>query len=77
MSRVVTIATQVRDCGALRAACHRLGLAEPVLGTHPRSSEVASGFAVRLPGWKYPAVFQFDTGLVKFYNAGDGLGEQA
>ncbi len=77
MSRVITIATPIRDGEALRAACHRLGLAEPVLGTHPLITEVASGFAVRLPGWKYPAVFQLDTSEVKFYSPGGGLDEQA
>ena len=76
MSRVVTLTSQVRDGKALLAACRHLNLAEPVLGAYPLFSEVASGFAVRLPGWKYPAVFQLDTGLVKF-DSSDGLsGEQ-
>lgn len=76
MSHVVTITTQVRDGEAVRAACRRLGFAEPVLGTHPLFSEVASGLGVRLPGWKYPVVCQLDTGQVKFDNFQGNWGEQ-
>ena len=76
MSHVVTITTQVRDADSVRAACRRLGLAEPVLGTHSLFSEVASGLAVRLPGWKYPAVCQLDTGQVRFDNFQENWGEQ-
>ena len=52
------IQTDVRDAEARRAACRQLGLAEPVLGAFPLGSAVASGFAVRLPGWRYPVVCQ-------------------
>ena len=76
MSHVVTITTQVRDADSVRAACRRLGLDEPVLGTHPLFSEVASGLAVHLPGWKYPAVCQLDTGQVRFDNFQENWGEQ-
>ena len=33
MSHIVTIKTEVRDAAAVRAACRRLGLAEPTHGT--------------------------------------------
>ncbi len=32
MSHIVTIKTEVRDAAAVRAACRRLGLSEPVQG---------------------------------------------
>lgn len=67
------IQTVVRDAETLRAACRQLGLAEPVLGAFPLGSAVASGFAVRLPGWKYPVVFQLDAGHVQYE---DPHGEQ-
>ena len=34
MSHVVTIKSEVRDAAAVRAACQRLGLPQPVQGTH-------------------------------------------
>ena len=76
MSHIVQIQTQVRDAEGVRAACRRLGLAEPVLGTFPLFSAVASGVAVQLPGWKYPVVCQLDTGQVQFDNFQGNWGEQ-
>ena len=70
------IQTDVRDAEALRAACRQLGLPEPVLGAFPVGSAVASGFAVRLPGWRYPVVCQLDTGLVQFENSHGEWGEK-
>lgn len=66
MSHVVQIKTQVRDAEAVRLACRRLGLAEPVQGTHPLFSATVPGLAVQLPGWKYPAVCQLDTGQILY-----------
>ena len=34
MSHIVVIKAEVRDAGAVRAACQRLRLPEPVEGTH-------------------------------------------
>ena len=76
MSHVVEIKTQVRDGTAVRAACQRLGLPEPIVGAFPLFSAVASGFAVRLPGWKYPLVCQLDTGQMKFDNFNGNWGKQ-
>ena len=66
MSHIVTIATQVRDAEAIRSACRRLGLAAPVEGTAKLFTSSATGFAVQLPGWRYPAVCQLDTGQVLY-----------
>jgi hypothetical protein len=76
LSHIVQIKTQVRDAEAVRAACRRLGLAEPVQGTTRLFSGEASGLAVQLPGWRYPAVCQLDTGQVQFDNYGGSWGEQ-
>jgi hypothetical protein len=46
MSHTVTIKTEVRDAAAVRAACHRLGLADPVEGTTRLYGGEASGLAV-------------------------------
>jgi len=68
MSHVVQIHTKVRDAEAVRAACRRLGLSPPVEGTTRLFSASVAGLAVHLPGWRYPAVCQLDTGQVQFDN---------
>ena len=75
MSHVVQIKTQVRDAEAVRAACRRLALTEPVQGTTPLFSGEATGLAVQLPGWRYPAVCQLDTGQIQFDNFQGNWGE--
>ena len=76
MSHVVQIKTQVRDAEAVRAACRRLSLAEPVQGTTRLYSGEVTGLAVQLPGWRYPAVAQLDTGQIQFDNFQGNWGEQ-
>ena len=49
MSHIVTIKTEVRDANAVRAACRRLSLAEPVQGKTKLFSGEAEGLAVQLP----------------------------
>ncbi|EMI57053.1 hypothetical protein [Rhodopirellula sallentina] len=68
MSHVVQIETQVRDATAVRAGCSRLGLDEPVEGEVRLFSETVSGLAVQLRDWRYPVVFDLDTGETKFDN---------
>jgi hypothetical protein len=68
MSHVVTIETEVRDPLAVAAACRRLGLAQPVLGTAQLFSGEATGLLVRLPGWLYPCVCDTVTGKVRYDN---------
>ena len=75
MSHIVEIQTQVRSAEAVRAACHRLSLPPPVEGTTQLFSGSVTGLAVQLPGWKYPAVCQLDTGHVQFDNYRGAWGE--
>jgi hypothetical protein len=76
LSHVVEIKTEVRDPDALRAACRRLALAEPVQGTAKLYSGQATGWAVRLPDWKYPVVFDTAKGEARFDNFHGCWGEQ-
>jgi len=68
MSHIVTIATEVRDETAVHAACRRLALEPPVRGSHKLFRSKATGLAVRLPGWQFPAVFDTGAGRVRFDN---------
>jgi hypothetical protein len=77
MSHIVQIQTQVRDAEAVRAACRRLHLPEPVAGTVKLFSSTAKGLALQLPGWNYPVVCQLDTGQLQYDNFGGRWGEQS
>jgi hypothetical protein len=76
LSHIVTIKTEIRDAGAVRAACQRLRLPPPVEGTHKVYSSHAAGLAVQLPKWRFPAVCQLDTGQVQYDNFNGRWGEQ-
>ena len=76
MSHIVEIKTQVHSAEAIQAACRRLSLPPPVGGVTQLFSGSVSGLAVQLPGWKYPAVCQLDSGRVQFDNYGGAWGEQ-
>jgi len=76
VSHIVQIKTQVRDATAVQAACQRLGLAPAVQETVRLFSGTATGLTVRLPGWKYPAVFDVTTAEAKFDNYGGHWGDQ-
>ena len=56
MSHLVQIQTEVRDPEAAAAACRRLGLPEPVLGTATLFEGEATGLIVKLRDWLYPVV---------------------
>ena len=76
MSHIVTVKTEVRDAAAVRAACQRLGLPQPVQGKTSLFSGEVEGLAVQLPDWVYPVVCDTASGQVKYDNF-DGLwGEQ-
>lgn len=77
MSHIVCIETQVRDPVAVRSACARLGLAEPIKGTFQLFTSQATGLAVRLPGWNYPIVCRAETGELSFDNYGGAWGDRA
>lgn len=76
MSHIVTIKTEVRDAAAVRAACQRLGLAQPVQGSTRLFSGEVAGLAVQLPDWQYPVVADLATGQLKFDNFGGRWGDQ-
>lgn len=76
MSHIVTVQTEVRDATAVRAACKRLGLAEPILGTTRLFQGEVNGLAVQLPGWQYPVVADLATGQLKFDDFGGRWGNR-
>ncbi len=76
MSHIVSIQTKVRDPVAVSAACQRLGLALPSVGTVKLFSGQATGLLVQLPGWRYPAVIDTSSGEVRFDNYGGNWGDQ-
>ncbi|HOY58102.1 MAG TPA: DUF1257 domain-containing protein [Verrucomicrobiota bacterium] len=75
MSHVVTIRTEIRDAGAVQAACQRLRLPAPVQGTHRLFTSQVTGLAVQLPEWRYPAVCDLATGQVQYDNFRGHWGE--
>lgn len=76
MSHIVRVETRIRDVLAVRAACRRLGLAEPVQGTAKLFSGEASGLLVKLPAWQYPVVVDTTSGEVRYDNYEGRWGEQ-
>jgi len=76
MSHIVTIATEVRDAAAVQAACQRLQLPAPVVGAHQLYSGTVHGWGVQLAGWRYPAVYNLQTGKVEFDNFGGRWGAE-
>ena len=76
MSHIVSIKTEIRDAAAVRAACHRLSLSEPVNGMHKLYLSEATGLGVRLPEWRYPVVCHLATGQLQYDNFGGLWGEQ-
>ena len=76
MSHIVSIQTEVRDPVAIRSACKRLKLPEPEYGEVKLFTSSATGWAVRLPEWRYPVVADVDTGTLAFDNFGGRWGEQ-
>lgn len=76
MSHVVTIRTEIRDAGAVQAACQRLRLPAPVQGRHRLFTSQVTGLAVQLPEWRYPAVCDLATGQVQYDNFRGHWGEK-
>jgi hypothetical protein len=77
MSHIVSIQTKIRDSAAVAAACQRLGIASPVVGTAMLYGGSVNGLLVRLEGWTYPAVVDLASGEVKFDNYGGAWGDHA
>ena len=76
MSHIVTIETEIRDALAIRAACSRLRLPEPVFGEARLFSGTKTGWAVQLLDWRYAVVCDVNTGKVDFDNYGGHWGDQ-
>ncbi len=76
MSHIVSIQTEVRDPAAIRSACARLRLPEPVFGKSKLFSSSATGWAVQLPDWRYPVVCDVATAKIAFDNYGGRWGDQ-
>lgn len=76
MSHIVTIRTEVRDPNAIRLACARLSLAEPIFGPTKLFSSSKTGWAVNLPKWRYPVVCDTVSGNVEFDNFEGRWGKQ-
>lgn len=77
MSHIVEIKTEVRDELAIDSACQLLKLEPPTRGTAELFSSNATGVIVNLPGWRYPAVFDTQSGQAGFDNYGGRWGEQS
>lgn len=77
LSHIVEIATEVRDPAAIGAACHRLTLPPPVHGPTRLFAGEVTGWAVRLPDWKYPAVCNTETGRVHYDTYGGRWGDES
>jgi hypothetical protein len=76
MSHIVTISTEVRDAAAVRAACRRLNLPQPVEGEVKLFSGTVTGLAVQLPHWQFAICCELSTGQVRFDNFGGRWGDQ-
>lgn len=65
MSHIVVVQTKLHDPAAIAAASRRLNLPVPVEGTARLYSGEATGLLVQLPGWRYPAVIDPLSGIVR------------
>ena len=75
MSHIVEIETEIRDPVAIQAACQRLKLPEPVFGEVKLFTTSATGWAVRLPDWRYPVVCDVNTAKISYDNYEDCWGD--
>jgi hypothetical protein len=76
-SHIVTIQAQVRDPVAMRAACRRLTLPEPVHGPARLFTSEATGWQVQLPAWRYPVVCDTSQGQLFYDIYGGRWGDPA
>lgn len=79
MSHIATVEVHMKDLTALRKACVKLGLPAPEQVKEKRffDGTRVSGWAVQLPDWRYPVVFDAE-GKAKMdnYNGSWGKIEQ-
>ena len=77
MSHIVSIKTELRDHAAVSAACRRLELPPPLVGTAQLFSGQITGLIVLLPDWTYPVVIDTTTGQAHYDNYNGAWGDQA
>jgi len=77
MSHLVAIRTQVHELAGVVAACQRLQLPAPVNMTVKLFNATVSGWAVRLPDWRFPVVCDLAHGTLQFDNFGGRWGAEA
>jgi hypothetical protein len=77
MSHIVTCQTKVHDPIAVCAACERLHLPQPEQGSARLFSGTATGLLLQLPGWRYPAVIDTLTHVIRYDNFGGHWGQQS
>ena len=76
MSHIVTIEVEVRDLDAIKSACRRLDLKEPICGKATVFGTELEGILVELPDWIYPVVCLLETGELKYDNYNGTWGEE-
>ena len=76
MSHIVTVQVEIRDLDAIRSACRRLNLKEPVHGKATLFETEIEGVLVMLPEWVFPLVCVLNTGEVKYDNFGGAWGDE-
>ena len=76
MSHIAVIKVEIRDLEAIKSACRRLNLKEPVLGTATIFKTEIEGVIVELPGWIYPVCCVLETGEIKFDHYNQQWGDE-
>ena len=76
MSHIVTVEVEIRDLDAVKSACRRLGLKEPVHGKTTLYETEVEGVLVELTEWLYPIVCDLSTGKVRYDNYGGTWGDR-
>jgi len=76
MSHIVTVIVDIRDLDAVKSACQRLGLKEPVRGKTMLFNTEAEGLLVELPEWDYPIVLDLSAGKIQYDNYGGQWGDE-
>lgn len=64
MSHTVVVQAQITDLTAIKAACHRLKLPQPIQGEVKLFDRIAYGIGVSLEGWLFPICIEADGNLL-------------
>ena len=77
MSHTLKVKVEITDETALRAVAEKLGANVLGFGDHHQYNGLVQGFGVKLEGWQYPAVFNFQTGECLYDNYNGRWGAQS